>query len=400
MNNETNINPNVDAEQMTGPVTTEQVPVVPEQMIEEAPVAPAAPEMVAEVPADPAVPEVVAEAPAVPEMTVEAPVTEEVAPAAPEIVAEQPAAVPEVVAEAPAVPEMTVEAPVTEEVAPAAPEVVPAAVPEVVAEAPAVAPAVPEVVAEQPVAPAVPEAVPAAPVVPAAAAPVEVVTEQPAAPAVDIPMSNVNMPTIETQPPAEVASNNFADFQMPEEPATTPVVAEAVPATTPVVEEGVIGETKKGNKTIYIILGVIVAIIAIVGIGGFFLTKANGGNSNNPTPTTPVEDKQKDITCSYDTVIRTIDVHSEAIIKVDGEKVSRIDYTHTYSASDQSALNDKHLAAIEYCATPGAETKLGKDTKCELKDGKIIITAYLEGEGDKPIDDYKTALVTQGFVCN
>ena len=353
MNNETNINPNVDAEQMTGPVTTEQVPVVPEQMIEETPVAPAAPEMVAEVPADPAVPEVVAASPAVPEMAVETPATPEVAPAVPEMVAEAP-----------------------------------------------VAPAVPEVVAEHPVAPAVPEAVPAAPVVPAAAAPVEVVTEQPAAPAVDIPMSNVNMPTIETQPPAEIASNNFADFQMPEEPATTPVVAEAVPATTPVVAEGVIGETKKGNKTIYIILGVIVALIAIVGIGGFLLTKANGGNSNNPTPTTPVEDTPKNITCSYDTVIRTIDVHSEAVIKVDGDKVSKIDYTHTYSASDQSALNDKHLAAIEYCATPGAETKLGKDTKCELKDGKIIITAYLEGEADKSVEDYKTALVTQGFVCN
>ncbi len=399
MNNETNINPNVDAEQMTGPVTTEQVPVVPEQMIEEAPVAPAAPEMVAEVPADPAVPEVVAETPAVPEMVAEAPAAPEMAPAVPEVVAETPAAAPEVVAETPAVPEMVAEAPAVPEIAPAVPEMVaetPAAVPEVQA----VAPAVPEVVPEQQqVAPAIPEAVPAAPVVPAAAAPVEVVTEQPAAPAVDIPMSNVNMPTIETQPPAEVASNNFADFPMPEEPATTPVVAEAVPATQPVVEEGVIGETKKGNKTIYIILGVIVAIIAIVGIGGFLLTKSNSGNNNN-TPSTPVEDTPKDITCSYDTVIRTIDVHSEAVIKVDGDSVSRINYTHTYSASDQSALNDKHLAAIEYCATPGAETKLGKDTKCELKDGKIIITAYLEGEKEKPVEDYKTALVTQGFVCN
>ena len=211
------------------------------------------------------------------------------------------------------------------------------------------------------------------------------------------PVGNTNIPTITTQPPIEIANNNFADFQMPETPSTAPVI----PETTPIVQatsstEGeIVGEVKKSNKTLYIILGIIIGIIIIIGIGGFIITKMTNKNIQ------PTSNENKDISCSYDNVIRTINVHSEAIIRVDDSgDVSKIDYTHTYTASDQSALNDKHLSAIEYCTTPGAETKLGKDTKCELKDGKIIITAYLEAEANKTSEDYKTALTTQGFVCS
>ncbi len=390
MNNETNINPSVETEQMTQPVVTEPVPVVPEQAVEEAVVAPAEPEMVAAVPEAPAVPEVAA--PAVPEM----------APASPEVVAEEPAemaTVPEMVAEAteapvvetpeapvvaaPAVPEMAPVAPVAPEIQPT----VPTTVPEV-----ATTPTVPATVPEVATTPAAPEAV----VAPQAAD----ITAQPAAPAVDIPMSNVNVPTIETQPPVEVASNNFADFPMPEETSTTPVTAApvAAPPSQSAVAGEVIGESKKGNKTIYIILGIIIVLIAVVGAVSFFLTK-NETSSNNK-PETPTENVSKDVTCSLDTVVRTINVHSEAVIKVDSDDtVSKLEYTHTYSASDQSALNDKHLAAIEYCANPGAETSLGKDTNCSLKEGKIIITSYLDGEENKTVNDYKTVLETQGFSC-
>lgn len=343
MNNETNINPSVETEQMTQPVVTEPVPVVPEQAVEEAVVAPAEPEMVAAVPEAPAVPEVAA--PAVPEVA-------PVAPVAPEIQPTVSTTVPEV----------------------ATTPTVPATVPEV----------------------ATTPAAPAAVVAPQAAD----ITAQPAAPAVDIPMSNVNVPTIETQPPVEVASNNFADFPMPEETSTTPVTAApvAAPPSQSAVAGEVIGESKKGNKTIYIILGIIIVLIAVVGAVSFFLTK-NETSSNNK-PEIPTENVSKDVTCSLNTVVRTINVHSEAVIKVDSDDtVSKLEYTHTYSASDQSALNDKHLAAIEYCANPGAETSLGKDTNCSLKEGKIIITSYLDGEENKTVNDYKTVLETQGFSC-
>lgn len=369
MNNETNINPSVETEQMTQPVVTEPVPVVPEQAVEEAVVAPAEPEMVAAVPEAPAVPEV--------------------APASPEVVAEEPAemaTVPEMVAEATETPVVeTLEAPVV--AAPAVPEMAPVA-----PVAPEIQPTVPTTVPEVATTPTAPEAV----VAPQAAD----ITAQPAAPAVDIPMSNVNVPTIETQPPVEVASNNFADFPMPEETSTTPVTAApvAAPPSQSAVAGEVIGESKKGNKTIYIILGIIIVLIAVVGAVSFFLTK-NETSSNNKLET-PTENVSKDVTCSLDTVVRTINVHSEAVIKVDSDDtVSKLEYTHTYSASDQSALNDKHLAAIEYCTNPGAETSLGKDTNCSLKEGKIIITSYLDGEENKTVNDYKTVLETQGFSC-
>ena len=343
MNNETNINPNVETNQMAAPVTPEQVPVTSTQPIEEYAVE--------------GIPEIAAPAPVAPEAMQ---TTTEPAPAVP---VEVPATQVETL-----VPETM--APAIAEIATAPVEVAPVA-------------AVPQQV------PVVPETVPMA---------VPVVQEN--APA---PLPAVSVPTIETKPPVEVASNNFADFQMPETPTTpvTTVPETALPAQTAPVAGEIVGETKKGNKSLFIVLAIIAVIIIIVGIVGFALSKESGSDSNKKEPNTPAQKTQNDITCSYDNVIRTINVHSEAIIKVEEDgSVSKVDYTHTYTASDQSALNEQHLAAIEYCATPGAETKLGKDTQCELKEGKIIITAYLEGESDKTKDDYKTALTTQGFVCD
>ena len=334
MNNETNINPNVETNQMATPVTPEQVPVTSTQPIEEYAVE--------------GIPEVAAPAPAVP---VEVPTT-------------------------------PVETLVPETMAPAITEIATAPV--------EVAPVTP---VEAPVA-TIPQQVPVVPETVPMAVPVAQETA---------PLPAVSVPTIETKPPVEVASNNFADFQMPETPTTpvTTVPETASPAQTAPVAGEIVGETKKGNKSLFIVLAIIAVIIIIVGIVGFALSKVSGSDSNKKEPNTPAQKTQNDITCSYDNVIRTINVHSEAIIKVEEDgSVSKVDYTHTYTASDQSALNEQHLAAIEYCATPGVETKLGKDTQCELKEGKIIITAYLEGESDKTKDDYKTALITQGFVCD
>ena len=385
MNNETNINPNVETNQMAAPVTPEQVPVTSTQPIEEYAVE--------------GIPEVAAPAPAVPvevpTTQVETLVPETMAPAITEI-----ATAPVEVAPVATVPQQAPVAPeavqTTTEPAPVVPVEVPATqvetlVPETMA--PAIAEIATAPVEVAPVA-AIPQQVLVVPETVPMAVPVAQETA---------PLPAVSVPTIETKPPVEVASNNFADFQMPETPTTpvTTVPETASPAQTAPVAGEIVGETKKGNKSLFIVLAIIAVIIIIVGIVGFALSKESGSDSNKKEPNTPAQKTQNDITCSYDNVIRTINVHSEAIIKVEEDgSVSKVDYTHTYTASDQSALNEQHLAAIEYCATPGVETKLGKDTRCELKEGKIIITAYLEGESDKTKDDYKTALITQGFVCD
>ena len=378
MNNETNINPNVETNQMATPVTPEQVPVTSTQPIEEYAVE--------------GIPEVAAPAPAVPvevpTTPVETLVPETMAPAITEIATApvEVAPVAAVTQQAPAVP---VEVPATQ-VETLVPETMAPAIAEI---ATAPVEATPVTPVEAPVA-AVPQQVPVVPETVPMAVPVAQETA---------PLPAVSVPTIETKPPVEVASNNFADFQMPETPTTpvTTVPETASPAQTAPVAGEIVGETKKGNKSLFIVLAIIAVIIIIVGIVGFALSKVSGSDSNKKEPNTPAQKTQNDITCSYDNVIRTINVHSEAIIKVEEDgSVSKVDYTHTYTASDQSALNEQHLAAIEYCATPGVETKLGKDTQCELKEGKIIITAYLEGESDKTKDDYKTALITQGFVCD
>ena len=385
MNNETNINPNVETNQMAAPVTPEQVPVTSTQPIEEYAVE--------------GIPEIAAPAPSVPvevpTTQVETLVPETMAPAITEI-----ATAPVEVAPVAAVPQQAPVAPeavqTTTEPAPVVPVEVPATqvetlVPETMA--PAIAEIATAPVEVAPVA-AIPQQVPVVP----ETVPMAVSVAQETA-----PLPAVSVPTIETKPPVEVASNNFADFQMPETPTTpvTTVPETASPAQTAQVAGEIVGENKKGNKTLFIVLAIIAVIIIIVGIVGFALSKVSGSDSNKKEPNTPAQKTQNDITCSYDNVIRTINVHSEAIIKVEEDgSVSKVDYTHTYTASDQSALNEQHLAAIEYCATPGVETKLGKDTQCELKEGKIIITAYLEGESDKTKDDYKTALITQGFVCD
>ena len=230
-------------------------------------------------------------------------------------------------------------------------------------------------------------------------------TAQPAAtnvvattiPSTETPVQAASIPAIETHPPLQVASNNFADFQMPETPTTPPVTVTTPPVVTPdSASNEIVGESKNVNKLLYIILGVIIGVIIIVGVIGFIMSKTSSKSTPNSGKII-----YHDILCSYDSVIRTINIHSEAVIRLDSDgSVSKVDYTHTYSASDQSALNDKHLEAIEYCKTSGAETKLGKNTQCELKDGKIIITAYLDGEADKPAKDYKTALTVEGFTCN
>ena len=392
MNNETNINPNVETNQMATPVTPEQVPVTSTQPIEEYAVegipevaapAPAVPVEVPTTPVETLVPETMA--PAITEIAT-APV--EVAPVAavPQQAPVAPEAVQTTTEPAPAVP---VEVPATQ-VETLVPETMAPAITEIATAPVEVAPVTP---VEAPVA-TIPQQVPVVPETVPMAVPVAQETA---------PLPAVSVPTIETKPPVEVASNNFADFQMPETPTTpvTTVPETASPAQTAPVAGEIVGETKKGNKSLFIVLAIIAVIIIIVGIVGFALSKVSGSDSNKKEPNTPAQKTQNDITCSYDNVIRTINVHSEAIIKVEEDgSVSKVDYTHTYTASDQSALNEQHLAAIEYCATPGVETKLGKDTQCELKEGKIIITAYLEGESDKTKDDYKTALITQGFVCD
>ena len=369
MNNETNNNPNVETGQVTAPSTTEQVPVIPEQAVAEATITPAAPEMVAQVPA------------------------------APEMVAQVPAA-PETVAQVPATPEMA-------QTVPAAPaptvqqeQVIPESAP--VAASPAIIESTPEVVEQIPAAQPVPNVAPAAQPVPnvAPATPVEA-SAQNSLPQVEIPNETVSMPTIETQPPKEVASNNFADFQMPETPASTPP-AEPVPETSPTTTGEIVGENKKGNKTLFIILAAVIGVIVIVGAVGFFLTRGSNKENNNNKPQStakPTSSSEEEIVCTFDNTVDTIDEHSEATIKYDASGIVRVDYIHTYSASDKSALNERHLGAIEVCKQQGAETGLGKDTRCKLKEGKIIVTAYLEGKQGQTIEDWKQAISEQKYNC-
>ena len=349
MNNETNNNPNVEAGQVTAPSTTEQVPVIPEQAVAEATITPTAPEMVAQVPA---APEMVAQVPAAPEMA-------QTVPASPEPTVQQEQVIPE-----------------------SAP----------VAASPAIIESTPEVAKQIPAAQPVPEAVPATPIEASA---------QNSLPQVEIPNEIVSMPTIETQPPKEVASNNFADFQMPETPASTPP-AEPVPETSPTTTGEIVGENKKGNKTLFIILAAVIGVIVIVGAVGFFLTRGSNKENNNNKPQStakPTSSSEEEIVCTYDNTVDTIDEHSEATIKYDASGIVRVDYIHTYSASDKSALNERHLGAIEVCKQQGAETGLGKDTRCKLKEGKIIVTAYLEGKQGQTIEDWKQAISEQKYNC-